>query len=110
MDDNVALLKPVEDNEIWEAVKSIRALKSPGPDGIGAGFYQECWDIVKDSRLRPLLDCCISESQWAFVPGRSIHDNILTTHEIFFSFESKKGRVGSMGTKIDLEKAYGLLN
>lgn len=62
--------------------------------------------IIK--RLRPLLDCCISESQGAFVPVRLIHDNILTAHEMFFSFKSKRGRVGSMGTKIDLEKAHGL--
>lgn len=29
---NDQLLKPVEENEIWEAVKSIGALKAPGPD------------------------------------------------------------------------------
>ncbi|XP_048430549.1 uncharacterized protein LOC125472766 [Pyrus x bretschneideri] len=42
---NELLLKPIENIEIWDAVKRIGALKAPGPNGIG----HECWDIIKDS-------------------------------------------------------------
>lgn len=61
------------------------------------------------SRIKPLLDSCISKNQRAFAPRRSIQDNILIAHEIFVSFKSKKGRKGAMAIKLDLEKAYDFL-
>ena len=42
------------------------------------------------NRLQPLLDRLISPFQSAFVPGRSIHDNILLTHEIMHKFKNLK--------------------
>lgn len=54
--------------------------------------------IVK--RLRPLLESCISKNQGAFAPGRSIHDNILIVHEIFFGFSSEKRKDRCYGYQI----------
>ena len=147
--------------EIWHAVKSIGALKEPGPDGIHASFYQECWELVGTSvcnmvkdffdnntslklishtniaiiskvenpeivnnyrpislcnvsykiitkvmitRLKSLIHLCISPNQGAFAPGRSIQDNILIAHELFSSFNRKKGRKGDLAVKLDLER------
>jgi len=44
------------------------------------------------NRMRPLLDKPVSPVQSAFVPGRSIHENILLTHEIMHKFRKIKGK------------------
>ena len=62
------------------------------------------------AKLGPVLENCISLNQGAFAPGRSIHDNILIAHELFSDFNRKKARTGSMAIKLDLEKAYDLLD
>lgn len=45
-------------------------------------------------------------NQSSFVPGRSTTDNIIISQEIIHTLKSKKGKVGGMILKIDLEKAY----
>lgn len=35
-------LQPITEDEVWDAVKSTGPFKAPGPDGIGAAFYQDC--------------------------------------------------------------------
>lgn len=62
------------------------------------------------NRLRPLLSKCISINQGAFAPCRSIFDNILVAHELFHDFKRKKGNKKAMAIKLDLEKAYDLLD
>jgi len=37
---NVALTKPFNEEEVWEALQSIGDLNSPGPDGISSIFYK----------------------------------------------------------------------
>ncbi|KAL5581946.1 hypothetical protein UlMin_014388 [Ulmus minor] len=58
------------------------------------------------NRLKPLLDRIICPTQNAFVPGRSIHDNSVLVQEAIHSMKKKKGALGWMALKIDLEKAY----
>lgn len=41
--------RDIEDDEIKEAIRSMGVLKSPGPDGIGAIFYQSQWEHIGDS-------------------------------------------------------------
>ncbi|KAL5575717.1 hypothetical protein UlMin_017416 [Ulmus minor] len=58
------------------------------------------------NRLKPLLNRLICPTQNAFVPGRSIHDNSVLVQEVIHSMKKKKGSLGWMALKIDLEKAY----
>ena len=46
-DDSGCLDKDIESHEIVTAVKSLKAKKSPGEDGIIAEFYQLYWDLIK---------------------------------------------------------------
>lgn len=62
------------------------------------------------SRLKPLLPSLISPNQSSFVPGRQIADNIAIVQEMIHSFKNKKGHVGNVVWKIDLEKAYDKMN
>jgi len=48
----------------------------------------------------------IRPCQTSFVPSRQEGDNIIVAQEIFHSMRKKKGSVGWMAVKIDLEKAY----
>lgn len=63
--------------------------------------------IVK--RLRPLLPKLISSLQTAFVPRRIGLDNMIIAQELIHKMSLKKGKVGYMAIKIDLEKTYDRL-
>ncbi|KAK4380990.1 putative ribonuclease H protein [Sesamum angolense] len=56
-------------------------------------------------RLRIVLDKLISPSQNAFVPGRSIVDNILLAQELFTGY-NRQGLPKRCALKVDLRKAY----
>ncbi|KAL0310232.1 UNVERIFIED_CONTAM: hypothetical protein Scaly_2947700 [Sesamum calycinum] len=60
-------------------------------------------------RLRSVLDKMISPSQNAFVPGRSIGDNILLAQEIFSGY-NRQGLPMRCALKVDLRKAYDTSN
>ena len=51
----------------------------------------------------------VSPLQAVFIPGRKGLDNMIITQKILHSMERKKGRVGVMALKIDLEKAFDRL-
>lgn len=57
-------------------------------------------------RLKDYLKFIVHPSQATFVPHRSIAYNIIINHEIMFYMKNKKGRVGVMAIKVDMEKAY----
>ncbi|XP_027182051.1 uncharacterized protein LOC113780452 [Coffea eugenioides] len=42
--------------EIQTVVFSMDASSAPGSDGFGAGFYQQCWEIIKDDLLGVVQD------------------------------------------------------
>jgi hypothetical protein len=60
-------------------------------------------------RLRPLLSGLISPLQAAFVPGRMGLNNMIIVQELIHSLTLKRGKVGFLAMKIDLEKAYDRL-
>ena len=64
---------------------------------------------ILENRVKPLLNKIISPLQGAFVPGRLINDNIMLAHEIMHSFKKKNGKTGYMAVKLDMEKAYDIL-
>lgn len=45
---NSMLTAEVEEKEIKDALFHMHPDKSPSPDGMSPGFYQKCWNIVKD--------------------------------------------------------------
>ncbi|KAK4407908.1 putative ribonuclease H protein [Sesamum angolense] len=105
--------------------------KAPGPDGYSSGFYKAAWPVIGDEvvkaileffttgrllkqvnttvlalipkRLRLVLDAMISPSQNAFVPGRSIGDNILLAQEMFTGY-NRQGLPKRCALKVDLRK------
>jgi len=63
------------------------------------------------NRLKRCLDKCVSEEQSAFVEARSILDNALIATEIIHSMKRKmKGWQGELALKIDISKAYDIVD
>ncbi|KAL5578918.1 hypothetical protein UlMin_011360 [Ulmus minor] len=121
------LERPFEEEEIKKAVFGCDREKSPGPDGFIGGFFQDCWDFLKDdikldaqkvkdfrpislvsglykilakllaNRLRGVLEETISLAQGAFLHNRQILDT------------RKRGKRGVI-FKVDFEKAYDHVN
>ena len=60
-------------------------------------------------RLRPLLPSLISPMQATFLAGRRGTDNVIIAQELIYSLKKRKGNDGYMVVKVDLEKAYDLL-
>ena len=58
------------------------------------------------NRLKTILHDLIRSTQTSFVSGRHITENIVIAQEIVHTMRRKKGKIGQMLIKIDLEKAY----
>ncbi|XP_074298573.1 uncharacterized protein LOC141629480 [Silene latifolia] len=54
-DDADFLNRPFTAKEVRCAVFQMGALKSPGPDGIPAVFYQKCWGLIKNDFVKAAL-------------------------------------------------------
>ncbi|GLT50394.1 hypothetical protein SLA2020_238810 [Shorea laevis] len=71
-----SLLQPATLEEVRTALFSMKGLKSPGPDGIPALFYQRHWDTVAETFLdfinQALLngsfDACLTKAYVALIP------------------------------------------
>uniref|UniRef100_A0A2N9GVI8 Reverse transcriptase domain-containing protein n=1 Tax=Fagus sylvatica TaxID=28930 RepID=A0A2N9GVI8_FAGSY len=60
-------------------------------------------------KIRPIIGNLVSPYQAAFVPRRRGIDNVIIAQEIIHSMHRKKGKVGQLVLKLDLEKAYDRL-
>lgn len=60
-------------------------------------------------KMQPYLRDCIMDSQYAFVKGRRISENIILGHEIIHSFRQKRWTTNAFMLKLDLAKAFDRL-
>nr|GEX46643.1 hypothetical protein [Tanacetum cinerariifolium] len=65
----------------------------------------KCISKIIANRIKESLKALISPNQSAFVPGRSIADNILLTQEIMHNYHMDRG-VARCAFKVDIQKAY----
>ena len=68
---NEWLLRPLVAEEVDFALSQMHPLKSPGPDGFAARFYQKAWTIVRSELCAVVLD---------FLNGGDFHDDINETY------------------------------
>lgn len=62
---------------------------------------------VIGNRLKLILPDIISPNQSAFIPGRLITDNAMSTFELFHYMKKKtKGKQGFLALKLDMSKTY----
>jgi len=60
-------------------------------------------------RLKPFIATVIDPCQAGFVLGSQTSDNIILAQEIIRTLVRKRGQVGYVALKLDLEKAYDKL-
>lgn len=131
-EDNSLLCAIPDEQEIWEALKAIGSTKAPGPDRITALFFKHYWEIISAELIDSVRSFFIS----GFILKRINHTNItlisksdnacmvghyrpislcnvtykmiskILTHEIIHTMRRKKGQVGLMAIKADMEKAF----
>jgi hypothetical protein len=53
---NQVLSRVFTELEVDEALKQMQPMKSPGPDGFSAGFFQRSWPIVREEVCKTVLD------------------------------------------------------
>ncbi|CAH1440394.1 unnamed protein product [Lactuca virosa] len=124
LDSRVAanMIRVVTNEEIKVAMFDIDENRAPGPDGYSSKFFKRSWIIVGlevckavreffldckiiVNRIRNSLGDIVSKNQSAFIPGRSIVDNILLAQELMVGYKNKRG-VPKCTIKIDIQKAY----
>lgn len=55
-EDNMLLTRPFTEEEIKEAVFSMKENSAPGPDGFGVIFYKRCWGVIKGELIDMISD------------------------------------------------------
>lgn len=88
--------------------KNLESFNNYRPISLCNTVYKVVSKIIV-ARIRPLLADLVSSLQAAFVLGKKGIDNAIIVQEIVHTLSRKKGRLGFMAIKIDLEKAYDLL-
>ncbi|KAL2228622.1 UNVERIFIED_CONTAM: hypothetical protein Sindi_1841900 [Sesamum indicum] len=108
--------------DVKQAVFDIAEDKAPGPDGYSSGFFKAAWPIVGQEVTTVVMDffntgrllkqinttllALIPKSgASAFVPGRSIGDNIMLAQELFTGYNQSR-LPPRCALKVDIRKAY----
>ena len=48
LEDNMNMIKPVENHEVKEVVLQMDKYKAPESDGFGAAFFQDYWHVIQN--------------------------------------------------------------
>ncbi|KAL2231023.1 UNVERIFIED_CONTAM: Transposon TX1 uncharacterized protein [Sesamum indicum] len=119
------LLAPFSPEEVKLAVFDIAEDKAPGPDGYSSGFYKAAWPVVGaevtravleffstgrllkqvNSTVLALIPKVHTPMSAAFIPGRSIGDNIMLAQELFMGYNQAR-LTPRCALKVDIRKAY----
>ena len=59
--------------------------------------------------IKPVLSKLVAPIQISFVPEHQISDNIVIVQEMLHTMRHRRGKVGYMVIKMDLEKAYACI-
>nr|GEV33793.1 hypothetical protein [Tanacetum cinerariifolium] len=102
MDIASIMVRPVMNEEIKVAMFDIWDEKASRPDGYTSVFFKKGWRIIGIKEV-------VSDNQFAFIPRRSISNNILITQELMHSYHKKKGPP-RCAFKINIRKAYDTVN
>ncbi|GJV72227.1 hypothetical protein Tco_1492222 [Tanacetum coccineum] len=105
----LSMVRNVTRQEVKDALFSMGNDKAPGPDGFTAAFFKECISKIIANRIKESLKVLISLNQSAFIPGRSISDNILLTQELMHNYHLDHG-VPQCAFKVDIQKAYDMVD
>ncbi|GAU47271.1 hypothetical protein TSUD_280940 [Trifolium subterraneum] len=96
-DTNIALVAKVDRPE---SMKDLRPISL-------CNVVYKILSKVLANRLKRIFPTCISYSQAAFVPGRDILDNAVTTFEVLHYMKCKsRGKEGLVALKLDVSKAF----
>ena len=88
--------------------KNLESLTNYRPISLCYTIYKVVTKTIV-GRIRPFLANLVSPLQSAFVPGRKGVDNAIIVQESIHLMSKKKGRIGVMAIKLDLEKSYDCL-
>ncbi|KAL2224157.1 UNVERIFIED_CONTAM: putative mitochondrial protein [Sesamum indicum] len=93
------LFLPFSPEDVKQAIFDIAEDKAPGPDGFSSGFFKAAWAVVGTEVTRAVLDffttgkllkqvntTLLGIDPQAFIPGRSIGDNIMLAQELFTGY------------------------
>ncbi|KAL0370873.1 UNVERIFIED_CONTAM: hypothetical protein Sangu_0405400 [Sesamum angustifolium] len=114
---NKELIRPYTSEEITHTLNQMHNLKSPGLDDMTQLCPISLRNIIYKlasktiaNHLKLFLNSIISTFQSAFVPGRLITGNVLVTYGLNHLLLHKTwGKVGHASLKLDVIKAYGLV-
>ncbi|XP_019167626.1 PREDICTED: uncharacterized protein LOC109163328 [Ipomoea nil] len=100
---NDTFISPIPKVDNLEVVKQFR------PIGLCNVHYKLITKSMT-SRMKNISRKLVGQNQTSFVPGRSITENILVYQEVLHSMRTRRGNLGWLIMKIDLEKAYDRLS
>ncbi|KAL9662431.1 hypothetical protein QQ045_027264 [Rhodiola kirilowii] len=125
------LARDITDREIWSSLQAIGSDKSLGLDGFSASFYKESWSLLGKELCAAVKHCfrfnalpkgvnaaylalipkskLIDPAQGAFIKGRSRVGNVCVAQQLLSGY-GRKGTKERLVWKIDLRKAYDLVN
>ncbi|KAL2237662.1 UNVERIFIED_CONTAM: hypothetical protein Sindi_0957900 [Sesamum indicum] len=116
------LISAFTPDDVKQAIFDIAEDKAPGPDGHSSGFFKAAWSMVGQEVTKAVLEFFSTGKllkqvnftllalipKGAFIPGRSIGDNILLAQELLTGYNQV--RLPPRCTlKVDIRKAYDIV-